>query len=97
MFFPKDLPESVRNVLLCWKVIGIYLFLILSYCIFFILRKMGQAVDDINLLGLPSLFQWVKRELWEFLYPSFAYSTKIMDYLSERFEFHFSKAIEKRS
>lgn len=59
----------------------IYPFLILSCCVFFILRKMEQAVDNINLLDLSSLFWWVKRELWEFLYLSFAYSAKIMDHL----------------
>lgn len=91
-FFPKYLPQSFCSVLLHWEVIEIYLFLILSYCIFFILRNIEQTVDNINLLGLPSLFRWVKRELWEFLYLSFAYSTKKMDYLLRRVWIPFFKS-----
>lgn len=64
IFFKKDLLQSFCNVLLCWKVIGIYLFLILSYCVVFILRKMEQAVDNISLLGLLSFLMGEHRAMW---------------------------------
>lgn len=83
-YFSNNNKKPFHFLLWCATLLEsnrIYPFLILSCCVFFILRKMEQAVDNINLLDLSSLFWWVKRELWEFLYLSFAYSAKIMDHL----------------
>jgi hypothetical protein len=61
--FQVDFLHSLCSMLLCWKVIGIYLFLILSYYVLFTLRKMELAVDDIILFGLLSLLMGEERAM----------------------------------